>query len=144
MRRLGSSLDPSDGMTVGAYLRNPWSSTMTHCSEWCGRRRSTGSGEGPGSPSPTARCQDLSGWRLGGTGSKASQMIVTSLSGISRRQVTLTRHRSPILGAWHGSSSAWSEHLRSNSSMGCSMGDKCRFKHACMVCGSAQPMVGNH
>lgn len=31
-----------------------------------------------------------------------------------------------------------------NSSMGCSMGDKCRFKHACMVCGSAHPMVGNH
>ncbi|CAK9002957.1 Uncharacterized protein SCF082_LOCUS7550 [Durusdinium trenchii] len=31
-----------------------------------------------------------------------------------------------------------------NSSMGCSMGDKCRFKHACMKCGAAHPMVGNH
>ena len=31
-----------------------------------------------------------------------------------------------------------------NSSMGCSMGDKRRFKHTCMVCGSAHSMVGNH
>ena len=31
-----------------------------------------------------------------------------------------------------------------NSSMGCSLGDKCRFKHLCMVCGSAHSMVGNH
>ena len=31
-----------------------------------------------------------------------------------------------------------------NSSMGCSMGEKCRFKHTCMVCGAAHPMVGNH
>lgn len=31
-----------------------------------------------------------------------------------------------------------------NSSMGCALGDKCRFKHLCMVCGSAHPMVGNH
>ena len=31
-----------------------------------------------------------------------------------------------------------------NSSMGCSMGEKCRFKHACMVCGAAHSMVGNH
>ena len=30
-----------------------------------------------------------------------------------------------------------------NSSMGCALGDKCRFKHLCMVCGSAHPMVGN-
>ena len=31
-----------------------------------------------------------------------------------------------------------------NSSMGCSMGDKCRFKHSCMKCGAHHPMVGNH
>lgn len=31
-----------------------------------------------------------------------------------------------------------------NSSMGCAMGDKCRFKHHCMICGAAHPMVGNH
>ena len=31
-----------------------------------------------------------------------------------------------------------------NSSMGCGLGDKCRFKHTCMVCGVAHPMVGNH
>ena len=31
-----------------------------------------------------------------------------------------------------------------NSSMGCALGDKCRFKHLCMVCGSAHSMVGNH
>ena len=31
-----------------------------------------------------------------------------------------------------------------NSSMGCSVGDKCRFKHICMVCGGAHSMVGNH
>ena len=31
-----------------------------------------------------------------------------------------------------------------NSTMGCSLGDKCRFKHQCMVCGSAHSMVGNH
>ena len=31
-----------------------------------------------------------------------------------------------------------------NSTMGCSAGDKCRFKHACMVCGAAHSMVGNH
>ena len=31
-----------------------------------------------------------------------------------------------------------------NSSMGCSLGDKCRFKHACMECGSAHSMVGHH
>ena len=31
-----------------------------------------------------------------------------------------------------------------NSSMGCSIEDKCRFKHSCMVCGAAHPMVGNH
>ena len=31
-----------------------------------------------------------------------------------------------------------------NSTMGCSLGDKCRFKHSCMVCGAAHPMVGNH
>ena len=31
-----------------------------------------------------------------------------------------------------------------NSSMGCSMGEKCRLKHACMVCGAAHSMVGNH
>ena len=31
-----------------------------------------------------------------------------------------------------------------NSTMGCSVGDKCRFKHQCMVCGSAHSMVGNH
>ena len=31
-----------------------------------------------------------------------------------------------------------------NSSMGCALGDKCRFKHSCMVCGSAHSMVGNH
>eukprot|EP00435_Cladocopium_sp_Y103_P068259 s92_g31.t1 len=31
-----------------------------------------------------------------------------------------------------------------NSSMGCALGDKCRFKHSCMVCGAAHPMVGNH
>ena len=30
-----------------------------------------------------------------------------------------------------------------NSSMGCAMGDKCRFKHHCMICGAAHPMVGN-
>lgn len=31
-----------------------------------------------------------------------------------------------------------------NSSMGCMMGDKCRFKHVCMVCGQGHPMAGNH
>ena len=31
-----------------------------------------------------------------------------------------------------------------NSSMGCAMAEKCRFKHLCMICGSAHPMVGNH
>ena len=31
-----------------------------------------------------------------------------------------------------------------NSSMGCSMGDKCRFKHNCVKCGARHPMVGNH
>ena len=31
-----------------------------------------------------------------------------------------------------------------NSSMGCAMGDKCRFKHSCMKCGAQHPMVGNH
>lgn len=31
-----------------------------------------------------------------------------------------------------------------NSSLGCVHGDKCRFKHICMVCGVAHPMVGNH
>lgn len=31
-----------------------------------------------------------------------------------------------------------------NSSMGCALADKCRFKHMCMVCGAAHPMVGNH
>lgn len=31
-----------------------------------------------------------------------------------------------------------------NSSMGCSMGDKCRFKHTCMKCGAQHAMVGNH
>ena len=31
-----------------------------------------------------------------------------------------------------------------NSSMGCSMGDKCRFKHTCMKCGARHPMVGHH
>lgn len=31
-----------------------------------------------------------------------------------------------------------------NSSMGCTLGDKCRFKHLCMQCGSSHPMVGNH
>ena len=31
-----------------------------------------------------------------------------------------------------------------NSSMGCSMGDKRRFKHTCMKCGARHPMVGNH
>ena len=31
-----------------------------------------------------------------------------------------------------------------NSSMGCSLGDKCRFKHLCMDCGQAHSMVGNH
>ena len=31
-----------------------------------------------------------------------------------------------------------------NSSMGCSMGDKCRFKHLRMKCGAAHVMVGNH
>ena len=31
-----------------------------------------------------------------------------------------------------------------NSSMGCALADKCRFKHLCMVCGASHPMVGNH
>ena len=31
-----------------------------------------------------------------------------------------------------------------NSSMGCALADKCRFKHLCMTCGAAHPMVGNH
>ena len=31
-----------------------------------------------------------------------------------------------------------------NSSMGCALADKCRFKHMCMACGAAHPMVGNH
>ena len=31
-----------------------------------------------------------------------------------------------------------------NSSMGCALAEKCRFKHHCMVCGAAHPMVGNH
>ena len=31
-----------------------------------------------------------------------------------------------------------------NSSMGCGLGDKCRFKHQCMVCGAGRTMVGNH
>lgn len=31
-----------------------------------------------------------------------------------------------------------------NSSLGCAHGDKCRFKHVCMVCGVAHPMIGNH
>lgn len=31
-----------------------------------------------------------------------------------------------------------------NSSLGCALGDKCRFKHVCMICGVAHPMVGNH
>ena len=31
-----------------------------------------------------------------------------------------------------------------NSSMGCALADKCRFKHMCMVCGASHPMVGNH
>ena len=31
-----------------------------------------------------------------------------------------------------------------NSSMSCSIGDKCRFKHTCMQCGEAHPMVGDH
>ena len=31
-----------------------------------------------------------------------------------------------------------------NPSMGCALAEKCRFKHHCMVCGAAHPMVGNH
>ena len=31
-----------------------------------------------------------------------------------------------------------------NSSMGCALADKCRFKHLCMTCGASHPMVGNH
>ena len=31
-----------------------------------------------------------------------------------------------------------------NSSMGCGLGDKCRFKHQCMICGAGHSMVGNH
>ena len=31
-----------------------------------------------------------------------------------------------------------------NSSMGCALGDKCRFKHTCMKCGAHHAMVGNH
>ena len=31
-----------------------------------------------------------------------------------------------------------------NSSMGCGLSDKCRFKHQCMICGANHPMVGNH
>ena len=31
-----------------------------------------------------------------------------------------------------------------NSSMGCALGDKCRFKRNCMICGAPHSMVGNH
>ena len=31
-----------------------------------------------------------------------------------------------------------------NSSMGCALGEKCRFKHNCMICGAPHSMVGNH
>ena len=31
-----------------------------------------------------------------------------------------------------------------SSSMGCALAEKCPFKHHCMVCGAAPPMVGNH
>lgn len=45
----------------GRHVSPQWSSMMTLCSEWCGRQRSTESGEGPGLPSLTVRCQDLNG-----------------------------------------------------------------------------------